>query len=348
LALADASNAAFAPLGVVSKIKVEKKTRGPGEFCPTCGKELSGRVIGAMGLKFHVECFQCSQCAQPITSESFTVRGTKPWCEKCCKWADGKMLPPDVVDSSFASAPKKEAAKKATTKVPAASSASSAKKPTAIVEEKEQIDTMQGFEPKMCSKCSRMIMMGVDYKDKSFCVGCFTCNSCHLPIEPGMGFLPVGAGDLVMCKDCASSRMGVADSTASSKSGGSQAGRPISGSKACAVCGEGLIGSFIKVDGKEMHVTCFKCDSCSGSLENGYITRGAKKLCGSCGSKKALEGTYESKPLDTPISGIRVDPRTGKKYTVDHSAVAPKPNFCPQCGVKVTAAKFCTECGFKL
>jgi len=81
--------------------------------CHACGKVIVGRTINAQGKKWHPDCFQCSQCAQPIAAESYVVLESKPWCEKCVEWDKrekerSKFEPKKEAQSVFPS-PKKEA-----------------------------------------------------------------------------------------------------------------------------------------------------------------------------------------------------------------------------------------------
>ena len=54
--------------------------RGP--VCGGCSKPLSGRCFKALDKRWHVECFQCGRCAQPL-STSFVEFNERPYCQAC-------------------------------------------------------------------------------------------------------------------------------------------------------------------------------------------------------------------------------------------------------------------------
>ncbi|XP_050325628.1 PDZ and LIM domain protein Zasp isoform X5 [Bactrocera neohumeralis] len=58
--------------------------------------------------------------------------------------------------------------------------------------------------------------------------------------------------------------------------------RPLSasGHPACALCGVGIVGVFVRIKDKNLHVECFKCATCGTSLKNqGYYNYNNKLYC---------------------------------------------------------------------
>jgi hypothetical protein len=62
---------------------------GPSLYCPQhsdvcgqCGKPFStGKVVTALGKRFHLGCFTCATCARPFSNdESILVADGKPYC----------------------------------------------------------------------------------------------------------------------------------------------------------------------------------------------------------------------------------------------------------------------------
>jgi paxillin len=51
------------------------------EKCGHCNQPVAGRVINALGKKWHPEHFICTQCTQPFAGGQFFERDGKPYCE---------------------------------------------------------------------------------------------------------------------------------------------------------------------------------------------------------------------------------------------------------------------------
>jgi len=55
-------------------------------FCARCGhcdQPIQGSCINALGKKWHVNCFICSQCLRPFGTNPFFERDSNPFCEAC-------------------------------------------------------------------------------------------------------------------------------------------------------------------------------------------------------------------------------------------------------------------------
>lgn len=54
-------------------------------FAPTCGRcqgKILGEVISALKQSWHVSCFLCASCQQPIRSNTFHLEDGEPYCER--------------------------------------------------------------------------------------------------------------------------------------------------------------------------------------------------------------------------------------------------------------------------
>ncbi|KAJ8381050.1 hypothetical protein SKAU_G00018280 [Synaphobranchus kaupii] len=54
-------------------------------FAPTCGRcqyKILGEVINALKLTWHVSCFLCASCHQPIGNSTFHLEDGEPYCER--------------------------------------------------------------------------------------------------------------------------------------------------------------------------------------------------------------------------------------------------------------------------
>jgi len=54
-----------------------------GSICAGCQKPISGRVVAAMGKKFHPEHFVCAFCMSPLASNAYNENGGKCYCRGC-------------------------------------------------------------------------------------------------------------------------------------------------------------------------------------------------------------------------------------------------------------------------
>jgi len=255
---------------------------------------------------WHIECFQCSQCARSIEDEGFTVRKDQPWCSKCIAWSSGKMVNEKVIGGLGHE-------KKTGTKQKVVTETVSETIVTDPVQPSAKFDTMQGFKVKICTVCNKTINYGVDYQNKSFCVSCFTCNDCGNIIDPNEGFIPLN-GSTVQCTECQTKK-------------GNKLSNKI---QICKACGTDISGKFVKLGSNVYHKTCFRCDECQSSLESGYAEVGSQKLCVSC---------VDTTP--TVVQGISVHYKTGDVKSIP---IPPKGNFCGGCG-SPASGKFCGNCG---
>jgi len=54
-----------------------------GSICAGCNKAISGRVVAALGKKFHPEHFTCAFCMSTLASNAYHENGGKAYCKGC-------------------------------------------------------------------------------------------------------------------------------------------------------------------------------------------------------------------------------------------------------------------------
>jgi len=77
----------FVPLRVKAEVQVEQissisrpKRQG---YCPTCGGEVAGGGVTAMGSEWHKDCFVCSYCKQVLKDGKHMVFKDEPYHHQC-------------------------------------------------------------------------------------------------------------------------------------------------------------------------------------------------------------------------------------------------------------------------
>ncbi|XP_016958040.1 PDZ and LIM domain protein Zasp isoform X13 [Drosophila biarmipes] len=142
-----------------------------------------------------------------------------------------------------------------------------------------------------------------------------------------------------------------------------QDGRPrpltASGHPACQLCGVGIVGVFVRIKDKNLHVECFKCATCGTSLKNqGYYNFNNKLYCDIHAKQAAINnppsGTegYVPVPIkpNTKLSASTISSALNSHgyggnsngYSNGNSAPAPAPVASPQATV-ATAAPVATS-----
>ncbi|KAL5523134.1 hypothetical protein ACEPAF_1401 [Sanghuangporus sanghuang] len=65
---------------VVSNSGSNQRSRGGGLVCGGCGRGIFGRIVSAMGLRWHPQCFKCCQCGEQLEHVSSYEHDGKPYC----------------------------------------------------------------------------------------------------------------------------------------------------------------------------------------------------------------------------------------------------------------------------
>ncbi|KQS62511.1 uncharacterized protein Dere_GG22334, isoform E [Drosophila erecta] len=137
-----------------------------------------------------------------------------------------------------------------------------------------------------------------------------------------------------------------------------QDGRPrplaASGHPACRLCGVGIVGVFVRIKDKNLHVECFKCATCGTSLKNqGYYNFNNKLYCDIHAKQAAINnppsGTegYVPVPIkpNTKLSASTISSAlnshgyggSSNGYSNGNSAPAPAPVASSQAAVATVA-----------
>ncbi|XP_037712556.1 PDZ and LIM domain protein Zasp isoform X14 [Drosophila subpulchrella] len=137
-----------------------------------------------------------------------------------------------------------------------------------------------------------------------------------------------------------------------------QDGRPrpltASGHPACQLCGVGIVGVFVRIKDKNLHVECFKCATCGTSLKNqGYYNFNNKLYCDIHARQAAINnpptGTegYVPVPIkpNTKLSASTISSALNSHgyggnsngYSNGNSAPAPAPVASPQATLATVA-----------
>ncbi|XP_024138803.1 PDZ and LIM domain protein 7 [Oryzias melastigma] len=50
--------------------------------CAKCKKKITGEIMHALKMTYHVQCFKCAACKTPIRNQAFYMEEGEPYCEK--------------------------------------------------------------------------------------------------------------------------------------------------------------------------------------------------------------------------------------------------------------------------
>uniref|UniRef100_A0A671UTD6 PDZ and LIM domain protein 7 n=1 Tax=Sparus aurata TaxID=8175 RepID=A0A671UTD6_SPAAU len=50
--------------------------------CSKCKKKITGEIMHALKMTYHVQCFKCAACKTPIRNQAFYMEEGEPYCEK--------------------------------------------------------------------------------------------------------------------------------------------------------------------------------------------------------------------------------------------------------------------------
>lgn len=50
--------------------------------CAKCKKKISGEIMHALKMTYHVQCFKCAACKTPIRNQAFYMEEGEPYCER--------------------------------------------------------------------------------------------------------------------------------------------------------------------------------------------------------------------------------------------------------------------------
>ncbi|MEQ2195059.1 PDZ and LIM domain protein 7 [Xenoophorus captivus] len=50
--------------------------------CAKCKKKITGEIMHALKMTYHVQCFKCAACKNPIRNQAFYMEEGEPYCER--------------------------------------------------------------------------------------------------------------------------------------------------------------------------------------------------------------------------------------------------------------------------
>lgn len=50
--------------------------------CDKCKKKITGEIMHALKMTYHVQCFLCAACKTPIRNQAFYMEEGEPYCER--------------------------------------------------------------------------------------------------------------------------------------------------------------------------------------------------------------------------------------------------------------------------
>eukprot|EP00055_Hartaetosiga_balthica_P004462 m.11720 g.11720 ORF g.11720 m.11720 type:complete len:406 (+) comp3879_c0_seq1:123-1340(+) len=228
------------------------------DLCALCKKPVTGSVVEALGLRFHVDHFQCIKCEQSLAQQQFHKHQGMPFCSSCyheetaptcagcnkaitvtCVKAFGKMWHVDCLLCD------------------------QCKKPLGNeffqVGEKTICGACHKQQGYTCARCGKPATQEViSAMGKYWHADCFTCNVCHKEF-PNQQFFEMD-GD-PYCSYHFHEKKGVI----------------------CGQCNRSIVGGFVQAMGKKWHKDHFMCNLCHVSLANAqFRERNSQPYCNPC------------------------------------------------------------------
>lgn len=263
-------------------------------YCEACRKRIEGKETRSEGRVWHAECFKCTHCEQPIVGSFCRIDGALT-CVACRDALTEKPKP---------KASPEELPKCRGCKQPIEEDESS------ILADKRDMFHERCFK---CRKCAKALNSYVILEDRKF-----SYQDCPY-----------------FCDSCATAERAAARAVDAERPAAQEA----AGAATCAACG-GACGAnseedaFQLLDGRVLHVSCFKCSKCGATpLANGTGTlqmpllrskveallRG-EYLCSACAPDPAPNGyPKEAK------SEAKTPPKLEEEPTAPKEVPAPAP-----------------------
>ncbi|KAK5580470.1 hypothetical protein RB653_000488 [Dictyostelium firmibasis] len=133
-----------------------------------------------------------------------------------------------------------------------------------------------------CYGCKQPIVDEVmmDALNFKWHVGCLVCSKCGIQIEGQLG----DHQGLIYCKDHFEELIGTK----------------------CDQCNQYIDGMFLKVNGKNLCPTCFRCFCCNDILEGGkYFEKNGESICGKCRNEDILKRKTQIHIQHTLITSLK-------------------------------------------
>ncbi|MGH0125413.1 UNVERIFIED_CONTAM: hypothetical protein FKN15_068963 [Acipenser sinensis] len=276
-------------------------------FAPTCGRcqrKIIGEIINALKQTWHVHCFLCTSCHQPIRNNVFHLEDGEPYCEQGpFLVAMGKSWHPEEFTCAHCK---------------------NSLADTGFVEEKGSVyceHCYEEFFAPTCGRCQRKILGEIiNALKQTWHVHCFLCTSCHQPIRNNVFHLEDGEpyceqerlknkmdDQLVLLSDDAESKMPVAQLSLSAElmplmqqaTAVLQVLWPMVHTERRSIYDEqptvlpaappvhpDFLGPFLVAMGKSWHPEEFTCAHCKNSLaDTGFVEEKGSVYCEHCYEK---------------------------------------------------------------
>eukprot|EP00450_Noctiluca_scintillans_P007993 CAMPEP_0194487352 /NCGR_PEP_ID=MMETSP0253-20130528/7661_1 /TAXON_ID=2966 /ORGANISM="Noctiluca scintillans" /LENGTH=679 /DNA_ID=CAMNT_0039327557 /DNA_START=32 /DNA_END=2071 /DNA_ORIENTATION=+ len=103
----------------------------------------------------------------------------------------------------------------------------------------------------------------------------------------------------------------------------------------CDACGELIKDRILTSDGKNYHVTCFKCEVCGEQINGPYHMEGGTRTCGGCLEKKMAAARENA-----PVCGGCKQPISGEALSAGDLNFHPACFKCSACSTPITSQYF--------
>lgn len=145
------------------------KPRNSSTICSQCGKPIAGKGMQTLGKFWHIECFVCAKCSQPMQSGEFVEVCGRSFCPSC-----------------------------ATTALESPESSGQVPQNTQSIEEEGEGDPLI-----ICAKCSGIIgeqdSSGfIEALNKTWHPDCFVCGKCSASLAQGYAL----HNGIPLCRSC--------------------------------------------------------------------------------------------------------------------------------------------------
>lgn len=277
------------------------------DACAGCSKELGDQRVGALGKKWHRECFVCKSCKGDL-SEGYVEFEGFPYCDACDSKLQKQRAPTPAAQpqAQAPAAAQPQSAPPAPEEIcPGCSNALGPKRVVALdkkwhpeclvctacrgslaggflnrggmpycgncpapEEQPAAAPAPQVPAEDLCPACSKPLgPQRVGALGKKWHKDCFVCTGCKAEISGGF----VDHGGFPYCASCPAPTPSA----------------PAHDENTCPACNTALSGARVSALGKKWHKDCFVCTGCKGSLADGFINKNDRPYCGECPESKA-------------------------------------------------------------
>ncbi|GAM20421.1 hypothetical protein SAMD00019534_035960 [Acytostelium subglobosum LB1] len=320
------------------------------KMCNGCDKVIKTSYYEEVGdMTFHSECFACSVCHTELPGKEFAIKGGRLQCTQCInkeKEFNQRLTLSDRMMKNLNIAPAPEPPAIVVlppTPAPPVVAPRQPDPPVPVVM-CQRCNKPVGLRPLVldigvwhkacfsCAECDRVIDTSIYYikDDKPICCDCdrrsnkvaaeeFICFGCKNVIMDEEMMDAIGEKWHVHCLTCSVCRRHI-DGPFGDHDGiiyCKEDYERLFGTT-CDICSNTIIGTYLKVNGRNLHQQCFRCHSCNCVLEGGkYFPRGDHQICNRCrideSQRRKLQqqlNTYQNNSSNTHQSPTTTSPRS--------------------------------------